>query len=64
MVPNPDQTPVPGSLKFPNYLIRDPPYPPLPFCIKEYESCAKYEKSYLLTCYDQLEIPWNVLFGG
>jgi hypothetical protein len=43
-LPTTYQTLVEGRAKVPNYLIGDPAYPLLPFCMKEYKTCTSNEE--------------------
>lgn len=44
ILPATSQYPVQGEPKVPNYLIGDPAYPLVPFCMKEYESCLNNQQ--------------------
>ena len=55
------QCPLEGGVKIQNYLIGDPAYPTLPYCMKEYESDVQVmNRSFLITCFDQQETLLNV----
>ncbi len=43
-LPGTYQSVIPGCTSIPNYIIGDPAYPLLPFCLKEYDSCENNEK--------------------
>jgi len=62
-LPSTFQTPVEGSVKIPNYLIGDPAYPLLSFCMKEYDARASNEQVILTTCCVPPETKSNVLLG-
>lgn len=65
------QTPVEGSDKIPNYLISDPGYQLLAFCMKEYEACTSnkvifFNKLYSVRnqiecAFGRLETRWSIL---
>lgn len=62
-VPCTFQTPVPGGVKIPNYLIGDPAYPLVPFCIKEYDSCKCNEQVFFNNMLRAARNPVECAFG-
>ncbi len=57
------QTFIPGHEKIPNYLIRDPAYPLLPHCLKEYDTCDTNEKVIFNSMVRSTRNPVECAFG-
>ena len=62
-IPGIFQSFTPGSAEVPNYLIGDPAYPLVPFCMKEYESCNTNEQVVFNNLLRSARNPIDCAFG-
>ncbi|XP_065651012.1 uncharacterized protein LOC136079217 [Hydra vulgaris] len=63
ILPQTFQKPTKNADKIPNYLIGDPAYPLLPFCMKEYEHCSNNEEVIFNNMLRAARNPIECVFG-
>ena len=61
-LPTTFQSPIQGE-KIPNYIIGDPAYPLVPFCMKEYQSCSNNEQVIFNSMLRSARNPIECAFG-
>lgn len=57
------QCPLEGGVKIPNYLIGDPAYSLLPYCMNEYESCTNNDQVIFKNMLRSARNPVECAFG-